>query len=186
MYGIFYINRQSKTVECISTYESFKMASRQFYAVISKYIDVEPSLRPATILKSHEFDNSIIKISPIMGYWIKIEDKSALIYRKQASNSWFSYSKIKEIGSFSILEIPEITNVNPIKTEKIKISSAPEISQHEQHGRHDTLIDELKLSLKNRTPKSIIVEKKEPKNDHNVFLDELKKRRDVILGSKIL
>lgn len=182
MYGIFYNNRQSKIMECLATFESFKAASRQFYAVVSKYIDIEPSIRPMTLWKTKEFDMNKIRQSTNMGYWIKMEDKSAIIYRKQPSNGWFTSSKIKEIGCFCILDIPEITKVEIIIPKKQKIIMGE--STNFQHGRHVSLIDELKIKLKNRVPTSINIPQKEIKNDHNIFLNELKQRCQDIFNTK--
>ena len=170
MYGIIYNNMESKIVECLASFESYKIASNELYSVISRFIDIEPSIRPCTIWKNSEFDENKIKCSSNYGFWIKLNDKNAIIYHKNSVNGWFTTYEIKEIGNFTILDIPGIT----VTTNKP--SPKKKNRDNSQHGRHVSLIDELKLKLKNRNieNKPILIPERPIINTQSDFLMELK------------
>ena len=168
MYGIIYNNRENKNLECIGTFESFKIASNELYNVISKFIDIEPTIRPCTIWKTQEFDENKIKANPQVGFWIKLNEKEAIIYQKTFYNGWFSSFEIKEIGSFIILDLPEISKVTVKHDTKNKNTPL---------CKHTFLIEELKDKLKKRNTKNtpIIIPDRPTNNYQPDFLLELKK-----------
>ena len=182
MYGICYNNFCENTLECIATFESYKVASESLTNTISKYSDWEPSIRPITIWKEEEFDICKVQTSQNTGFWVEIKASSGIVYNKRDVNGWFSYAPILKVGSFTIIEIPEVCENSPIVCYKIPKNTNKKIIGSCDGGTN--IMKELKIKLRERNEKGVqfvMPQRENVKNQkHETFIQDLKCKKKTL------
>lgn len=196
MYCIIYNNFEQKTIECLSSFPTFKRAYFNLDLLAIKYADDNKLLRPIVIWPYSEFDLNKIRQDVVNpnGHWMAQFRNKITLYRKSTFNSWFKSIDIQPLGEFQILEIPPTLDTLQSQCSTIDLNkSLSRTTAAPCFIQPPNLMDELQSCLKKRQVQGdkiaemceLVVKSRKVLNSHQKFINELTLGRNKLLNAKI-
>jgi hypothetical protein len=157
-------------VKLFEAHPTFNQAGENLKNVVETYIKNQCtgfSTKIIPHLELTKFTDETIRDDPTIlnGYVFKMNEHNVTIYKKTTVSSWFGGKTVEKIGKIGIDEIKiQVTIADkkdhhkdePKEIETINFETTiSEVPQNQTHGKHVSLIEELKYVLGNRQTKVI-------------------------------
>ena len=159
MFALCYNNLNTGDVNHLHNYVSFKDASNSIRNQVQAYIEDNLLGNNSQIVSHHDCTPETLKTDTKKadGYWFIVQPTSALMCRKVTDAGWVSTDfHVETLGKFVILEIPALQLDVPLEEDEAAVSVADVVSSEKlQHGKHVSLVDELKTILQQRRSRII-------------------------------